>query len=245
MRRAPVAVLLAAAACLAAAEARGELGVGSTRDDVIAALGQPRAVLSAGAREILTYAGGRVILENGVVARLDGVALPPAEPAARPTPLPATPAAPPASAAPAARAEDPWRTDFAQAQAEAAASKRRILALFTGSDWCPACREFEASVAHDPDFLATTHAAFVLLRLDYPRSIPQPAAVRAANEELRRRYRVHAYPSLRIISPDGGDWLAVNTSTPRTADGIADFYVQAVDEARRQKGGDRHWWWPF
>jgi hypothetical protein len=232
---------------LAATLAAGVIRVGSTRDEVIAAYGPPRAVLSAGTREILTYENGRVILTDGLVSKLE---MPPRTLPAAPAPVvpaPATPA-PVAAAAPRAveaPARDVWLTSYAEAQAEAAASKRRVLALFTGSDWCPACIEFEQNVAHHPDFLATTHASFVLLKLDYPRSHGQPAELRAANEELRRRYGITAYPTLLILSADGATSVRVDNTVSRQADDAADYYVQAVDDARREKPSAKKGWWPF
>lgn len=223
--------------------AADEPGVGSTRDEIIACYGPPRAVLSAGAREILTYGNGRVILENGRVTRLD-LPPPPRAAAAAPAARPQTAARPPAPARPAA-ASEPWLTDFSSAEAEAGASKRRILALFTGSDWCPGCIRFEEEVAHNPEFLATTRIPFVLLKLDYPRATPQPDAVRKENEALRKRYGISAFPTLLILNADGSAGARVDTSAPRRADDLADFFVQAVDEARRKKPEERKGWWPF
>ena len=241
------ALLLAAFLASPAAGALGadDPGVGSTRDEIIAIYGQPRAVLSAGSREILTYAAGRVVLEDGRVTRLELPAPVHAAPAAA-APTPSARVANPAPApTPSPVARDAWFTDYGAAQAEATATKRRILALFTGSDWCPGCIAFENQVAHHPDFLATTQASFVLLKLDYPQSHPLPPALKAQNDELRKRYAIHSYPTLLILSPDGATSVAVDTSHPRKADDLTDFFVQAVDEARRAKPEDRKWWWPF
>ncbi len=240
-------VLLAAilAGPFAQGQTAGDPGIGSSRDEVIARYGPPRATMSAGTREILTFASGRVILENGRVTRMDTPRAGAAEqppPRAR-APAPVAPAPPAARPPPAER--EPWLTDFTAAQAEAAASHRRILALFTGSDWCPACIEFEQNVAHHPDFLATTRPSFVLLRLDYPMQHALPPALRAQNEALRRRYTIKAYPTLLILSADGATSVKVDNTVSRHADGITDFYVQAVDEARHEKPGEKKWWWPF
>ena len=221
-------------------------GVGSTRAEVIALYGPPRATLSGGSREILTYPSGRVVLENGVVTKFELPA--PAVPGVIVVPHAAPPPEKPAAAAPAPAApaeRDAWLTDYAEAKAQAAASRRRILALFTGSDWCPACMEFEGQVAHHPDFLATTRASFVLLKLDYPRAAAQPPALRAQNDELRNRFGIHAYPTLLILGADGQKLQKVDNTKPRQADGVVDFYVQAVDEARRGKAEESRWWWPF
>ena len=130
---------------------------------------------------------------------------------------------------------DPWLTDFAAARAQAAAGKKRILALFTGTDWCPPCQEFEAEIAHHPDFLRIFSPAFVFLKLDYPRSTPQPPVLRAQNEELRRRFHISAYPTLLVLAADGTFLLEVKKGA-RAADSTLDYYIQAVDDARRGRG---------
>lgn len=230
------------AALLSRAWAADQVQVGSSRDDVIAAYGKPRASLSAGSREILTYDAGRVVLTGGVVSKLEIAESSRLPAAAAPAAPIAAAAAPPPSPAP---GEDVWLTSFPEAQARAAASNRRVLALFTGSDWCPACTEFEANVAHHPDFLATTRASFVLLKLDYPRSHAQPPQIRAANEELRMRYRITAHPTLMILSADGATSVRVDNTVARKADDVTDYYVQAVDDARREKPSEKKWWWPW
>ncbi|OHE89733.1 MAG: hypothetical protein A3G75_13910 [Verrucomicrobia bacterium RIFCSPLOWO2_12_FULL_64_8] len=130
---------------------------------------------------------------------------------------------------------DPWFTDFAAARAQATAGKKRILALFTGTDWCPPCQEFEAAVAHHPDFLRIFSPAFVFLKLDYPRNTPQPPVLRAQNEELRRRFHISAYPTLLVLAADGTFLLEVKKGA-RAADSTLDYYIQAVDDARRGRG---------
>jgi hypothetical protein len=236
-----------------------ELGVGSMRDEVLAQLGNPKSKLSANGREILGYPNGRITLIDGKVASIDWKGALPMNPPAlvggvnRSTPNAtgaattlANPPAPPVATAaftkPAAPREA-WTTDFAAAQAEAEKSKRRLLVLFTGSDWCPACMQFEANVAHADDFLNVTRAAFVLVKLDFPRGGSQSAAERSRNEELRRHYGVNSYPSLLVISADGAKSARVETGRPRQASDIVDFYVQAVDEARRAKEKSSLWPW--
>jgi hypothetical protein len=235
------------AALLSDALAADAVQVGSTRAAVIALYGKPRAELSAGPREILTYNEGRVILTGGLVSKLEIASPPrPAVPAAAVLPAPAALAATPADSRAAEPARpDLWLTDYAEARAQAAASKRRILALFTGSDWCPACIDFEQNVAHHPDFIATTRASFVLLKLDYPRSHAQPAELRATNEALRRRFGITAFPSLLILSADGATSVRVDNTVSRQADDMTDYYVQAVDDARREKSSDKKGWWPW
>ena len=89
--------LAAGAICLSAwcGACAAPLGVGSTREEVIAALGQPAGRSSLGAREVLNYPGGRVFLREGRVDEVDAALIPPAPV----PPAAATPAEPPAAPA--------------------------------------------------------------------------------------------------------------------------------------------------
>jgi thiol-disulfide isomerase/thioredoxin len=222
----------------------GVVVTGATRDEVIAAYGAPKGSTQMGEREILIYPDGRVILEKGRVNRMDMKA------SATPTPAPeAPPPAPPVEQAAPAKAVVPapveWLTDFEAAKNEAAAKHKRILALFTGSDWCPACMKFEGEVAHNADFLRVTQISFVLVKLDYPRNTPQPEKLKAQNQTLLERHRIEAYPTLLVMSADGEKAVRVDTGKGRPAADYADYFVQAIDEARKDFDKPKSAWWPF
>ncbi len=95
-----------------------------------------------------------------------------------------------------------WRTDFTAAVAEARASNRALLVKFTGSDWCPPCRRLAAEV-FDTDVMADFTASEVVpVLIDFPRTIPQTAALRRQNQSLAERYDVTGYPTVLVLSPD-------------------------------------------
>jgi len=48
-----------------------------------------------------------------------------------------------------------------------------------------------------------------------------------------------------IMSADGKKALKVDTRKGRAADGVADYYLQAVDEARKAFDKPESSWWPF
>lgn len=215
---------------------------GATRDEVIAAYGPPKGSSQMGTKEILVYADGRVVLENRRVIRVD--IKPSAAVVVAPLPVAAhvEPAPPPKAVAP---APVEWFTNFEAAKVEATAKTKRILALFTGSDWCPACMKFEAEVAHNADFLRVTQISFVLLKLDYPRNTPQPPALQQQNETLLSRYGINTYPTLLVMSADGEKTLRVDTRRGRPAADITDYFTQAVEEARKDFDKPKSSWWPF
>jgi thiol-disulfide isomerase/thioredoxin len=237
--------ILAALGVLMAAPLAAEQGdIGLTRDEAVARFGEPRSVLSAGSREILTYPFGSVILDNGRVSRTQWTGTPPG---LKPAPAAPAPAPTPAAVAkPAPPPPEDWTTNFQEAGERALATHRRLLVLFTGSDWCPACQQFESQVAHDKDFMDYVRLRFVLVKLDFPRESAQSAVLRSQNEALAKRYKVDAFPTLFIMAPDGSLPVEVDHHKSRVADDYADLYIQAIDEARRKDPTKEHSsWWPF
>jgi hypothetical protein len=90
-----VALLMATAQLLAAADAKQTPLVGATRDQVLAQLGEPKNTIVAGNREVLLFDHDRVTLRDNVVVSVERIFN---EPVRRPPPpppvsAPATPAA--------------------------------------------------------------------------------------------------------------------------------------------------------
>jgi len=138
------------------------VSLGDTRDAVVKELGQPQSTMVAGDREFLVYGEGRIVLIDGRVIEYRGsVKLPPA---AQPSVVPSAPTAPVAATATTRNEESRWLTDIGLAQAQAAKENKLILALFTGSDWCPPCFAFENEVAHDAQFIGIFSPSFIKLK---------------------------------------------------------------------------------
>ncbi len=242
----------------AGATAWASLGLGSTRKEVIDHYGPPRGTSQSGKREILMYREGRVVLEDGRVTVLE-LMLPPMEgasspPAATPAAAPtAAQAQPPAGNKPVAPARtvvpaNPWLTDFDAAKAQGGAHNKRLLVLFTGTDWCPPCQRFQNEVSGNEDFLRIFSPAFVFLKVDWLRNRPQPASEAEQVNALRREYGIASYPTLLVLAADGTMLMRVDTRKKREASSLADFYIQAVDEARhatRDGTPVKSGWWPF
>lgn len=240
-----------------------EVTLGSTREQVVAEFGPPRGSTKAGSKEILTYPQGRVVLVLGQVSEMTMAATPPPAPVAV-SPAPSGPAKP--ATAPEVMAQrtqalnqvltgpggksatEPWLLDFEAAKAEASRDKKRILILFTGTDWCGPCQEFQAQVAHNPEFLKTFSPSFVFLKINWLRNTPQPPAEAAQAARLRQQYGIASFPSLLVLAADGTQLTRVDTSKGRAASSTADYFTQAIDEARiatRDGQPAKSSWWPF
>ena len=98
-----------------------------------------------------------------------------------------------------------WQTDFAQAKAAAAESKRFILLDFTGSDWCPWCVRMDKEVLERPAFADFAAKHLVLVKLDFPRNKPQPVAEKLQNEQLAQKFAIQGYPTYVLLDSTGNE----------------------------------------
>ena len=111
-------------------------------------------------------------------------------------------AAQPAQPAPVAS----WHTNLAAAQALAKATHRPLLAVFSGSDWCKPCVQFEQEVFAQPAFTKYAQNRLVLAHFDYPRQ-PQnqpPAAQLALNKTAGAQLNPGGdFPLAVLVSAEG------------------------------------------
>lgn len=219
--------LIAVTLAHAANEPRPVVGPGATKDEVIAAYGWPNGQSQSGTKEILRYNQGEVILDDGKVERVN---FSPDIPWQAPRPRPAPPTASTRKVP-----EAPvnfWLTDYAAAQAEARRRYTRILALFTGSDWSPASKQFNEEVEFHPDFINAFTGDFVFLKLDYPRGNPVPVKISDELLELRDRYQVTTYPTLLILSPAGDEVARVDLTKSPAGLSFRERVIAAVRDTR-------------
>lgn len=218
--------------------------VGDSRESVLAELGQPQSQMAAGQREFLNYAGGRVEITAGVVSEVRGNLMQAAPVRSDP---PKTSVREPARAVSPRVRSAHWWTDLGQAKARAKQENKRILALFTGSDWCPPCRQFEAEVAHDEQFAGIFNGSFVFFKSDWLRNTPQPKAIEAEVARVRREYGIRQYPTLKVLNSEGEVLGEVNWTEVRGGS-FKEIMIEAIDDARKAtKDGKvpNKGWWPF
>ena len=169
----------------------GAIDKGSSYASVVAEKGQPASKLQRGDTMVLTYPDMVIKLQAGAVVSITA-----AVKESTVSEMPAKPAA--GSIAP-----GQWTTDYLAALAQAKAQHCKALLLFTGSDWCPWCIRLEKEILSTPAFLAFARSNLVLVKLDFPRSIPQPAQLVAQNQKLQRQYGIGGYPTVIVLNGDG------------------------------------------
>lgn len=100
-------------------------------------------------------------------------------------------------------ADDGWLTDLPKAQEKAKAEKKLVLIDFTGSDWCPPCKNLHKTVLTAPEFTAFAKDNLVLVEIDFPNSKPQSAELKAANKELAKKFGITGYPTVVVLDASG------------------------------------------
>ena len=101
--------------------------------------------------------------------------------------------------------EEIWHEDFSRARAIAEQKGRLLLLDFTGSNSCGWCIMLKIEVFETDTFWKWAQENVVLVEVDFPRHKSQPAAVRAQNERLKRKYRdrIRGYPTVLFVKPNG------------------------------------------
>ncbi|SRR6266508_2116221 len=107
-----------------------------------------------------------------------------------------------------ARAADlEWLTDLPQAKSQAKAENKLVLMDFTGSDWCPPCKQLKKNVFSSTEFATFAKANLVLVEVDFPKTKKeiekQSAELKKANEALSRKFDIEAFPTIVVLGPNG------------------------------------------
>ena len=102
--------------------------------------------------------------------------------------------------------QEGWLTDLAAAQAQAKATNRPLVAVFSGSDWCKPCIIFEQEVFAKPEFAAFAKGRLVLAHFDFPRlkkNQPTAAQLKLNEAAAAQLNREGDFPLAVVIAPDG------------------------------------------
>ena len=126
-----------------------------------------------------------------------------------------------------AAAPDGWTEGFSDAvQAKAEKENRCVLLLFTGSDWCPACRELKKNVLDSEVFRRFAEKELVPVWIDFPRKEKQANPLRKANEALLDKFLGEdaAFPTTVLLDPKGKVLGRIVGAMP------ADAYLASIRE---------------
>jgi uncharacterized protein YyaL (SSP411 family) len=99
-----------------------------------------------------------------------------------------------------------WQASLPAALAEAKATQRPVLAVFSGSDWCKPCMQLKQEVFDQPEFIGFAKDKFVLARFDFPRNKKNQldkAQTKLNEEAAEQLNKEGAFPAVVLLSPEG------------------------------------------
>ena len=96
-----------------------------------------------------------------------------------------------------------WTESWDLALSAAKELKRPILVNFTGSDWCVWCIRLVNEVFSQDEFHKYAKENLVLLKLDFPRNLPQTEALKKQNSVLQQQFGIQGYPTIMLADSDG------------------------------------------
>ena len=95
-----------------------------------------------------------------------------------------------------------WRVNVAEARAEAHEKGKLLFLLFTCSDGGSYSRRFHRWILSKETFLRYARKEFVLVLVDFPRHLDQPAWLVKQNAKLKTHHGINALPHVKILDGD-------------------------------------------
>jgi thioredoxin-related protein len=99
-----------------------------------------------------------------------------------------------------------WRTDWDTAKVEAEQANKKIILVFSGSDWCIPCIKLEKEIWEDSSFIQYAQQHYVLFRADFPKRKKNklPETIQQLNDRLASEYNPKGYfPLVVVLDPQG------------------------------------------
>ncbi|WP_459209631.1 thioredoxin family protein [Aquimarina rhabdastrellae] len=99
-----------------------------------------------------------------------------------------------------------WHTDIDEAKEIAISENKKIVLLFTGSDWCPPCKKLEKNILSTEVFKSYAKENFVLLKADFPKRKKNRLTKeqKEKNNKLAERYNKRkVFPVIMVLNEKG------------------------------------------
>ncbi|MEM7456258.1 MAG: thioredoxin family protein [Planctomycetota bacterium] len=124
--------------------------------------------------------------------------------------------------------ESRWIEVFTEGIEKAEEERKDVLLFFTGSDWCPPCEMLESEVMSHEDFQFEASQNYVLIKLDFPKTIVQTEQIKRLNAQAAEMFGVTSYPTVVLTDYE----LKPFAITGYQAGGVEN-YLGAIEEFRR------------
>lgn len=125
-----------------------------------------------------------------------------------------------------------WKTDMEAARQKAKAEGKPMLLNFTGSDWCPPCIQLKRAVFSQDTFKEFAEEELVLVEVDFPRDKKQSEEVRKQNRALAKEHGVEQFPTILILSPEGGTMNRTSGYRGKDAEAYVNHLKEVLSEGK-------------
>jgi len=97
-----------------------------------------------------------------------------------------------------------WMHDFEAAKKKAAEEKKDLLIDFTGSDWCPPCKDLSARILSQDSFKTAAEKNYILVELDFPNDKSKMSEETIEqNQMLAEKYGIQGFPTILLTDAQG------------------------------------------
>ena len=94
-----------------------------------------------------------------------------------------------------------WRTDWDITKVEAEQANKKLILVFSGSDWCIPCIKLEKEIWESPSFTQYAEQYYLLFRADFPKRKKNklPETIQKLNDRLASEYNSKGYFPLVVV----------------------------------------------
>ena len=99
-----------------------------------------------------------------------------------------------------------WQSHFEDAKALAKKENKKIILVFSGSDWCAPCIKLDTNVWQSDVFKKEAASHWILYKADFPRKKANKLsdALTKENDALAEKYNKSGlFPLVLVLTPDG------------------------------------------
>ena len=99
-----------------------------------------------------------------------------------------------------------WRTDWDTAKVETEQANKKLILVFSGSDWCIPCIKLEKEIWENSSFIQYAEQHYVLFRADFPKRKKNklPETIQQLNDRLASEYNPKGYFPLVVVLDNQG-----------------------------------------
>jgi thioredoxin-related protein len=99
-----------------------------------------------------------------------------------------------------------WKTNFEEVKTEATVSNKKILLVFSGSDWCAPCIKLDKNIWQSNEFKTFSDLNYILYKADFPKKKGNQLSeeLKKQNLVLAEKYNQNGnYPLVVLLDNKG------------------------------------------